>query len=164
MFNFNFWHDLQNGFEDIILETTIYLLLIILNSQDLEPLTFRESDIIYPDDDNMTGCRSVSTYGLQVDMDTDKDHLDDTFNNRTKRSSYLNSIISDDKSPRLTRCPLMLVADYKFYREMGGGSTKATVSYLISLIDRVNKMYEDTIWSDSYDNEGFSGTKFVTGF
>ena len=112
----------------------------------------------------MTGCRSVSTNGLQVDMDTDNDHLDDTFNNRTKRSSYLNSIISDDKSPRLTRCPLMLVADYKFYREMGGGSTKATVSYLISLIDRVNKMYEDTIWSDSYDNEGFSGTKIVTGF
>jgi len=123
-------------------------------------IIYRESDIIYPDDDNMTGCHSVSTNGLQVDMDTDNGHLDDTFNNRTKRSSYLNSIISDDKSPRLTRCPLMLVADYKFYREMGGGSTKATVSYLISLIDRVNKMYEDTIWSDSYDNEGFSGMGF----
>ena len=37
---------------------------------------------------------------------------------------------------RQTRCPLLLVADYRFFSEMGGGSSKTTVNYLISLIDR----------------------------
>ena len=36
-----------------------------------------------------------------------------------------------------TRCPLLLVADYRFFNEMGGGSSKTTVNYLISLIDRL---------------------------
>ena len=31
-----------------------------------------------------------------------------------------------------TRCPLLLVADYRFFREMGGGSTKTTINYLVS--------------------------------
>jgi hypothetical protein len=37
---------------------------------------------------------------------------------------------------RQTRCPLLLVADYRFFNEMGGGNSKTTVNYLISLIDR----------------------------
>jgi hypothetical protein len=37
-----------------------------------------------------------------------------------------------------TRCPLLLVADYRFFNEMGGGSSKTTVNYLISLIDRLD--------------------------
>ena len=50
---------------------------------------------------------------------------------------------------RQTRCPLLLVADYRFFSEMGGGSSKTTVNYLISLIDRVHKIYEETVWKDS---------------
>jgi disintegrin and metalloproteinase domain-containing protein 17 len=30
------------------------------------------------------------------------------------------------------------VADYRFFNEMGGGSSKTTVNYLISLIDRLS--------------------------
>ena len=77
---------------------------------------------------------------------------------RRKRSAYFDPIISDSKSPRFTRCSLKLVADYRFYKEMGGSSTKGTVNYLISLIDRVHKMFEDTEWSDGTD--GFSGMGF----
>ena len=44
---------------------------------------------------------------------------------------------------------------------MGGGSSKTTVNYLISLIDRVHKIYEDTIWSDKPDGQGFSGMGFI---
>ena len=40
---------------------------------------------------------------------------------------------------RQTRCPLLLVADYRFFSEMGGGSSKTTVNYLISLIDRYDQ-------------------------
>jgi len=62
---------------------------------------------------------------------------------------------------RQTRCPLLLVADYRFFNEMGGGSSKTTVNYLISLIDRVHKIYEDTVWSDKPDGQGFSGMGFI---
>ncbi|MCL4121393.1 UNVERIFIED_CONTAM: hypothetical protein GTU68_036745, partial [Idotea baltica] len=60
-----------------------------------------------------------------------------------------------------TRCPLLLVADYRFFREMGGSNYKTTVNYLISLIDRVDKIYENTLWRDASDNGGFSGMGFV---
>lgn len=72
-------------------------------------------------------------------------------------------------TPTKTRCPLLLVADYRFFQEMGGGNTKTTINYLvcvqiigfdfifsvslsipfqISLIDRVHKIYNDTVWQD----------------
>ena len=50
---------------------------------------------------------------------------------------------------------------FRFFNEMGGGSSKTTVNYLISLIDRVHKIYEDTIWSDKPDGQGFSGMGFI---
>lgn len=63
--------------------------------------------------------------------------------------------------PHKTRCPLLLVADYRFYREMGGSSNKSTINYLISLIDRVTKIYEETQWKDKPDEIGFDGMGFV---
>lgn len=32
-----------------------------------------------------------------------------------------------------TRCPLLLVADYRFFQEMGGSNTKTTINYLVCL-------------------------------
>lgn len=32
-----------------------------------------------------------------------------------------------------TRCPLLLVADYRFFKEMGGSNYKTTVNYLVGL-------------------------------
>ncbi|XP_037796232.1 ADAM 17-like protease [Penaeus monodon] len=60
-----------------------------------------------------------------------------------------------------TRCPLLLVADYRFFREMGGSNYKTTVNYLINLIDRVDKIYENTVWRDGVDTADFSGMGFV---
>ncbi|GLH15570.1 ADAM 17-like protease [Gryllus bimaculatus] len=64
-------------------------------------------------------------------------------------------------TPTKTRCPLLLVADYRFYQEMGGSNTKTTINYLISLIDRVHKIYNDTIWQDRQEQDGFKGMGFV---
>lgn len=64
-------------------------------------------------------------------------------------------------TPTKTRCPLLLVADYRFFSEMGASSTKTTINYLISLIDRVHKIYNDTIWQDRSDQDGFKGMGFV---
>ena len=49
----------------------------------------------------------------------------------------------------------------RFFSEMGGGSSKTTVNYLISLIDRVHKIYEETVWRDSTGAQGFSGMGFI---
>lgn len=34
-------------------------------------------------------------------------------------------------TPTKTRCPLLLVADYRFFQEMGASNTKTTISYLV---------------------------------
>ncbi|CAG9815256.1 unnamed protein product [Phaedon cochleariae] len=69
-------------------------------------------------------------------------------------------ILQDEYTPTKTRCPLLLVADYRFFQEMGGSNTKTTINYLISLIDRVHKIYNDTSWQDRQE-EGFKGMGFV---
>lgn len=48
---------------------------------------------------------------------------------RTKRQSD-----QYEYTPTKTRCPLLLVADYRFFQEMGGGNTKTTINYLVSLL------------------------------
>ena len=44
---------------------------------------------------------------------------------------------------------------------MGGSNSKTTVNYLISLIDRVHKIYEDTVWRDTPESGGFSNMGFI---
>lgn len=34
-------------------------------------------------------------------------------------------------TPKRTRCPLLLVADYRFFQEMGASNTKTTINYLV---------------------------------
>lgn len=38
-------------------------------------------------------------------------------------------------TPTKTRCPLLLVADYRFFQEMGGSNTKTTINYLVNIIE-----------------------------
>ncbi|XP_066598039.1 ADAM 17-like protease [Prorops nasuta] len=76
--------------------------------------------------------------------------------NRVKRQTE-----TYEYTPTKTRCPLLLVADYRFYQEMGSSSTKTTINYLISLIDRVHKIYNDTLWQERQDQDGFKGMGFV---
>lgn len=37
-----------------------------------------------------------------------------------------------ESKPNKTRCPLLLVADYRFFQEMGGSDTKTTINYLVN--------------------------------
>ncbi|XP_045468952.1 ADAM 17-like protease [Harmonia axyridis] len=86
----------------------------------------------------------------------DKEDDVDEYKNREKRQ-----VDGYEYTPRKTRCPLLLVADYRFFQEMGGSNTKTTINYLISLIDRVHKIYNDTIWQDRQEVDGFKGMGFV---
>uniref|UniRef100_A0A3B4H172 Disintegrin and metalloproteinase domain-containing protein 17-like n=1 Tax=Pundamilia nyererei TaxID=303518 RepID=A0A3B4H172_9CICH len=51
-------------------------------------------------------------------------------------------------------CPLLLVADYRFYRHMGRKEESITLNYLIELIDRVDDIYRNTTWSKEFKNYG----------
>lgn len=96
---------------------------------------------------------------LESDEDEEEEATDDPLlldgKSRKKRQTD-----QYEYTPTKTRCPLLLVADYRFFQEMGSSNTKSTISYLISLIDRVHKIYNDTVWQDR-DADGFRGMGFV---
>ncbi|XP_057715835.1 disintegrin and metalloproteinase domain-containing protein 17a isoform X1 [Corythoichthys intestinalis] len=51
-------------------------------------------------------------------------------------------------------CPLLLVADYRFFTHMGRGQESITLNYLIELIDRVDDIYRNTTWNDEFKGYG----------
>ncbi|XP_063079558.1 disintegrin and metalloproteinase domain-containing protein 17 [Engraulis encrasicolus] len=51
-------------------------------------------------------------------------------------------------------CPLLLVADYRFFKHMGRGEESTTLNYLIELIDRVDDIYRNTSWDEEYKGYG----------
>ncbi|AWP16453.1 putative disintegrin and metalloproteinase domain-containing protein 17 [Scophthalmus maximus] len=51
-------------------------------------------------------------------------------------------------------CPLLLVADYRFFKHMGRGQESVTLNYLIELIDRVDDIYRNTTWDDEFKGYG----------
>ncbi|XP_037605838.1 disintegrin and metalloproteinase domain-containing protein 17 isoform X1 [Sebastes umbrosus] len=55
---------------------------------------------------------------------------------------------------RKNTCPLLLVADYRFFRHMGRGEESTTLNYLIELIDRVDDIYRNTSWDDEFIGYG----------
>lgn len=50
---------------------------------------------------------------------------------RSKRQ--IDSYDPYETKPNKTRCPLLLVADYRFFQEMGGSDTKTTINYLVRI-------------------------------
>lgn len=61
-------------------------------------------------------------------VDEDDDNLNSITRSKRDADSYDYMV-----TPTRTRCPLLLVADYRFFREMGGGDTKTTINYLVSI-------------------------------
>ncbi|CAJ1073539.1 disintegrin and metalloproteinase domain-containing protein 17a isoform X2 [Xyrichtys novacula] len=51
-------------------------------------------------------------------------------------------------------CPLLLVADYRFFKHMGREQESVTLNYLIELIDRVDDIYRNTTWDDEFKGYG----------
>ncbi|KAJ8288749.1 hypothetical protein COCON_G00014080 [Conger conger] len=55
---------------------------------------------------------------------------------------------------RKNTCPLLLVADYRFFQNMGRGEESITLNYLIELMDRVDDIYRNTSWDEEYKGYG----------
>lgn len=55
---------------------------------------------------------------------------------------------------RKNTCPLLLVADHRFFKHMGREEESTTLNYLIELIDRVDDIYRNTSWDDEFMGYG----------
>ncbi|CAL4075050.1 unnamed protein product, partial [Meganyctiphanes norvegica] len=100
------------------------------------------------------GNESIETYPKK--QMSDEDNTDSTLHRSKRQLPELYNFNAEK-----TRCSLLLVADYRFFKAMGGKSIKKTVNFLISLIDHVNKIFENTIWHDVKGDDGFRGLGFV---
>lgn len=90
-------------------------------------ITYRESDVklSWEQGDLDSNELGVKTCGyVREGREADEDEM-----HRSKRQAE-----SGDLLFTKTRCPLLLVADYRFYREMGGGNSRTTINYLVSLL------------------------------
>jgi disintegrin and metalloproteinase domain-containing protein 17 len=92
---------------------------------------------------------------------------------REKRQVAYAQTSSAQSSPRKDTCPLLLVADYRFFSSMGQGSLSRTTNYLVAsfpskiyiaiirkwlqigLIDRVDSLYRKTNFSNDFSGMGF---------
>ncbi|XP_033640330.1 ADAM 17-like protease [Asterias rubens] len=63
--------------------------------------------------------------------------------------------------PRYNTCPLLLTADYRFFQVMGEANTPQTISYLLSLIDRVDPIYRETEWEPGFYGFGFEVKEII---
>lgn len=48
-------------------------------------------------------------------------------------SRHARQVDQYEYTPTKTRCPLLLVADYRFFQEMGASNTKTTINYLVKI-------------------------------
>ncbi|KAK6488482.1 disintegrin and metalloproteinase domain-containing protein 17 isoform X1 [Huso huso] len=91
-------------------------------------------------------CGSVKTDGLlpewyrEAEADR-KEHL-----HREKRQK-------STPDPKKNTCKLLVVADYRFFQNMGRSEESTTINYLIELIDRVDDIYRNTTWD--YNMQGY---------
>lgn len=98
-------------------------------------ITYRASDIKFSwDPSNLPPgqvgpktCGYVKE-GSELEQDDDEESenswVEDKYRQKRQVDQY-------EYTPTKTRCPLLLVADYRFFQEMGGSNTKTTINYLV---------------------------------
>ncbi|KAI1280716.1 ADAM 17-like protease [Halotydeus destructor] len=101
-------------------------------------------------------CGNVAGSQVPVEQFNHSSHVSN-YSRKIKRSNFdvVHSGFLD-----YTRCSLLVVADYLFYEKMGGNNVKQTVSFLVSLIDRVNTLFLSTNWADAEDDGILNGFGF----
>lgn len=92
-------------------------------------IAYKASDIKYSWD--QTGNVGVKTCGyVKEGMELEEEGDEEEVRDKRQIDQY-------EYIPTKTRCPLLLVADYRFYQEMGGSNTKTTINYLVSNVVQV---------------------------
>ncbi|KAG1652431.1 ADAM 17-like protease [Nymphon striatum] len=128
-------------------------------------IVYKDSDVKYSWDKNEMKQKFCGY--VKVDPDSNNETESEDYQNNSdllKGSTRIKRQHAEAYSyqPVKTRCSLLLIADYRFYRTMGGSVLKSAINYLISLIDRVHKIFAETEWKDNKGSStGFQGMGFV---
>lgn len=96
-------------------------------------ITYKASDVKFSWDQsdlepNQVGLRTCGYVKEGVELE-DGNEEEEEGHARDKRQ-----IDQYEYTPTKTRCPLLLVADYRFFQEMGGSNTKTTINYLVNYL------------------------------
>lgn len=84
--------------------------------------------------------------------------------NLEKRHIFSDNFWDEAQKEEPTKCSLKLVADHTFYEHVGGADLKKTINFLITLIQRVNEIFEATEWKYSKeDDDVLRGYGFLVG-
>lgn len=75
----------------------------------------------------------------------------------TKSEKYFDDSTAKTKIPN--RCSLALVADYKFFKEIGNSNVKLTSAYLMNIIASINNIFTRTKWIYDDDQDGEEETE-----
>ncbi|XP_026468588.1 ADAM 17-like protease isoform X2 [Ctenocephalides felis] len=124
-------------------------------------IAYRQSDVLLSWEHSGQSSKTCGYVREGAEKDNDDEIEVETLQDNENSTRNKRQIDQYEYTPTKTRCPLLLVADYRFFQEMGASNTKTTINYLISLIDRVHKIYNDTIWQDRQEQDGFKGMGFV---
>ncbi|XP_068436326.1 disintegrin and metalloproteinase domain-containing protein 17a isoform X2 [Clinocottus analis] len=118
--------------------------LLVYRSDDIKNLTRIVSPkvcgYIHAEASDLLPPTSRMDWDGQEEMEQEKG-----YHHREKRQAH------DHKK---NTCPLLLVADYRFFKHMGRGQESVTLNYLIELIDRVDDIYRNTTWDDEFKGYG----------
>lgn len=112
-------------------------------------ITYRESDIKLSWDHSHLAAGQVGPKtcgyvkeGIELENETEEMEEEGEINmwkypaHREKRQ-----VDQYEYTPTKTRCPLLLVADYRFFQEMGASNTKTTINYLVCYLMFSNLNY-----------------------
>lgn len=85
--------------------------------------------------DKNIGPRTCGYVKEGLELEEQEDEIEDVWGDNANRSHRGKRQVDQyEYTPTKTRCPLLLVADYRFFQEMGGSNTKTTINYLVSII------------------------------
>lgn len=101
-------------------------------------ITYKQSDIIFswnkddtPSEDPRSRICGYIKEGVELELNDE--HEDDEISKWTvDQQRHKRQIDQYEYNRTKTRCPLLLVADYRFFQEMGASNTKTTINYLVS--------------------------------
>ncbi|XP_059209204.1 disintegrin and metalloproteinase domain-containing protein 17a isoform X2 [Centropristis striata] len=118
--------------------------LLVYRSEDIKNLSRIASPkvcgYIHAEAEDLLPQTARGEWDNQEEVDQEEGH-----HHREKRQAH------DHKK---NTCPLLLVADYRFFEHMGRGQESVTLNYLIELIDRVDDIYRNTTWDDEFKGYG----------
>lgn len=96
-------------------------------------ITYRASDVKFSWDPSHLAPGQVGPKTCGYVKEGSELEDDENFENKWTSDTHRQKRQVDqyEYTPTKTRCPLLLVADYRFFQEMGGSNTKTTINYLV---------------------------------